>query len=293
MCRAGIDGRRIKIAGAVPGAAAAGGGYHQYALRSQPTVHNQRAYAAPAETRNSTTLQEMLQRAAQPAAAEQAAQVAGQAQPSHTEQRLWPAPAAPILAQVQLERAEPSLPAAFQPHPLRPALYGAAMLARLQRPAPAGPTPSPWMQAAFQPEAVPAAATAATQPLTQPSADWDRAALASMAPRSQVAGGGLRDATRAPAAANIPGTARDQLLARMAAQLGAVVPVRAAAGGAVAGPAQAALPGALPAPNSWCFAVDVSSSMGSTQAWEPASVSRLCVALATLVSVGSRGHLCC
>lgn len=100
----------------------------------------------------------------------------------------------------------------------------------------------------------------------------DGAGYAQYAPRSALprlpAAPSLYDASDAPAATNIPAGARDLLLAGISEQLGAGGP--------------AAVPTA--SPSTWCFSIDVSSSMGSTRAWEPGAVSRLCFALASLVS---------
>jgi hypothetical protein len=42
---------------------------------------------------------------------------------------------------------------------------------------------------------------------------------------------------------------------------------------------------AATSPGTWCFSIDVSSSMGSSHGWEPGAVSRLCFALASLACV--------
>lgn len=170
-----------------------------------------------------------------------------------------------------------------------------------------------------------------------------------MGPVPAPAGGGLRQATGAPAATNIPASAQDQLLAGIMAQLGAAAPTppplpaatptplplpaaapqrfvtlpgesadqallrmlrlnleeqaarraqqETAASAAAhlapaavpAAPAIAAPPAAVASPSTWCFSIDVSSSMGNSQDWQPGAVSRLCFALASLVSWGWRG----
>ena len=105
---------------------------------------------------------------------------------------------------------------------------------------------------------------------------------------------------------------RDWLLAVISAQLRLGVPGSTAAlpsqlpatraGDAAPGPARQADGGlggcparttatpapvpAAPAPSTWCFSIDVSSSMGSSRACRPGAVSRLCFALACLVSQG-------
>ena len=177
-----------------------------------------------------------------------------------------------------------------------------------------------------------AARSAAPPP---PPRDLCRAALASMGPVPAPAGGGLRQATGAPAATNIPASAQDQLLAGIMAQLGAAAPAPSplptaapqpfvtlpgeSAGQALlrmlrldlegqaarraqqtttaaaaahlapaavpAAPAVAAPPAAA-CPSTWCFSIDVSSSMGNSQDWQPGAVSRLCFALASLVRLG-------
>ncbi|PRW57568.1 peptide methionine sulfoxide reductase [Chlorella sorokiniana] len=73
-------------------------------------------------------------------------------------------------------------------------------------------------------------------------------------------------------ATDIPADARDELLEVISAQLDA------------AGSATAVLPAAA-GPGTWCFSIDVSSSMGSSHSWQPGAVSRLCFALASLACV--------
>ncbi|KAL4457283.1 hypothetical protein ABPG75_012148 [Micractinium tetrahymenae] len=83
--------------------------------------------------------------------------------------------------------------------------------------------------------------------------------------------GGARPAT------DIPPLDSAALLEGIRLQLGAAA---VADGGASAGQA-----GAAQQPGTYAFCIDVSSSMGSSRAWQPAAVSRLCFALATLACV--------
>lgn len=124
-------------------------------------------------------------------------------------------------------------------------------------------------------------ATAVPGALLPGDAGYAQYAPRSAVPRAVAAGAQLmsprRRAGRGSALASpagIPAAARDALLESISAQLGA------------AGAAAAAVRSATDAPSTWCFSIDVSGSMGSRSDWHPASVSRLCFALASLVRSG-------